>query len=97
MITFYINNKEVKLTESTTVLKAARGAGFTIPTLCHDDLLEPEANCRLCLVEVENMPKLQAACTLTAADGMVIRTNTEEIEKSRKGILEFLLINKYRE
>jgi NADH-quinone oxidoreductase chain G len=93
MITLHINGKEVKLTEPTTVLQAARLAGFTIPTLCDYELLEPEGNCRLCLVEVENMPRLQTACTLRTIDGMVVRTDTEEIEKTRRAILEFFLIN----
>ncbi|MEK7307819.1 MAG: 2Fe-2S iron-sulfur cluster-binding protein, partial [Nitrospirota bacterium] len=93
MISITINEKEIQLDEPVTVLKAAKRAGIKIPTLCHHELLEAYGGCRLCVVEVERMPKLQNACTLMAADGMVIRTESEVISAVRRGILEFLLIN----
>jgi predicted molibdopterin-dependent oxidoreductase YjgC len=93
MVTITINGKEIQLDEPMTVLKAAGKAGIKIPTLCHHEVLEPYGGCRLCVVEVERMPKLQNSCTLMAADGMVIRTESEEISKVRRGMLELLLIN----
>ncbi len=93
MITITINGKEITLERPVTVLDAARSAGIKIPTLCYHEQLEPYGGCRLCLVEVEKMPRLQTACTLMVADGMVIRTETEQIADVRRGILEFLLIN----
>ncbi|UCD34683.1 MAG: NADH-quinone oxidoreductase subunit NuoG [Nitrospiraceae bacterium] len=93
MITLTINDKEVSLDRPMSVLEAARQAGIKIPTLCYHEALKPYGGCRLCVVEVERMPKLQTACTLTAADGMVVRTESEMIAKVRRGILEFLLIN----
>lgn len=93
MITLTINGKEVKVEKAVTVLEAARSAGIKIPTLCYHEQLEKYGGCRLCLVEVEKMPRLQTACTLMAADGMVVRTETETIAEVRRGILEFLLIN----
>ncbi|HDK17503.1 MAG TPA: 2Fe-2S iron-sulfur cluster binding domain-containing protein, partial [Nitrospirae bacterium] len=93
MITITINGKNIKLDEPMSVLKAAGKAGIKIPTLCHHDALETYGGCRLCVVEVERMPKLQNACTLIAADGMVITTESEVISKVRRGILELLLIN----
>jgi NADH-quinone oxidoreductase chain G len=93
MITVTINGREVQLEKPVTVLEAARRAGIKIPTLCNHELLEPYGGCRLCVVEVERMPKLQNSCTLLAADGMVIKTESEEISKVRRGILELLLIN----
>ena len=93
MITVTINEKEIKLEKAMTVLEAARSAGIKIPTLCYHEQLERYGGCRLCLVEVEKMPRLQTACTLMAADGMVVRTETEQIADVRRGILEFLLIN----
>jgi NADH-quinone oxidoreductase chain G len=93
MITVTINGKEIKLEKPVTVLEAARSAGIQIPTLCYHEQLERYGGCRLCLVEVEKMPRLQTACTLMAADGMVVRTETEQIADVRRGILEFLLIN----
>ncbi|GAB4534659.1 MAG: NADH-quinone oxidoreductase subunit NuoG [Thermodesulfovibrionia bacterium] len=93
MITITINEKEIRLDEPVTVLEAARRVGIKIPTLCNHELLEPYGGCRLCVVEVERMPKLMTSCTLMAADGMVIRTESEAITRARRSILEFLLIN----
>jgi NADH-quinone oxidoreductase chain G len=93
MITLTINGKEIRLEKPVTVLEAARQAGIKIPTLCYYEQLEPYGGCRLCLIEVEKMPRLQTACTLMAADGMVVRTESAEIAMVRRGILEFLLIN----
>ena len=93
MITININGKEIRLDEPMTVLKAAKKAGIQIPTLCHHDILKAYGGCRLCVVEIERMPKLQNSCTMMAADGMVIKTESDEISKVRRGILELLLIN----
>jgi len=93
MITVTINDREIKLEKAMTVLEAARSAGIKIPTLCYHEQLERYGGCRLCLVEVEKMPRLQTACTLMITDGMVVRTETEQIADVRRGILEFLLIN----
>ncbi len=93
MITLTINEKEVTLDKPLSVLEAARQAGITIPTLCYHEALKPYGGCRLCVVEVERMPKLQTACTLMAADGMVVNTESEAISRVRRGILELLLIN----
>jgi NADH-quinone oxidoreductase chain G len=93
MITVTINGKEIKLEKAVTVLQAAKSAGIKIPTLCYHEQLEKYGGCRLCLVEVEKMPRLQTACTLMTVDGMVVRTETEAIAQVRRGILEFLLIN----
>jgi len=93
MITITINGKEIKLEKPVTVLEAARSVGIKIPTLCYHEQLERYGGCRLCLVEVEKIPRLQTACTLMATDGMVIRTETEQIADVRRGTLEFLLAN----
>lgn len=93
MITININGQEIKLEKAMTILEAARGAGIEIPTLCHYPGLELFGGCRQCLVEVEKMPRLQTSCTVYVTDGMVVRTETEEIVKARKGMLEFLLIH----
>jgi len=93
MITITINGKEITLEKPITVLQAARQSGIKIPTMCDHEMLKPYGGCRLCVVEVERMPKLQNACSLIAADGMVVTTESEVISKVRRGILEFLLIN----
>lgn len=93
MIKVTINGKEINLEKAMTVLEAARSAGIKIPTLCYHEQLEKYGGCRLCLVEVERMPRLQTACTLMVTDGMVVRTETEAIANVRRSVLEFLLIN----
>ncbi|MFI5295077.1 MAG: NADH-quinone oxidoreductase subunit NuoG [Thermodesulfovibrionales bacterium] len=93
MIKITINGKEITLEKAVTVLDAARSAGIKIPTLCYHEQLEKYGGCRLCLVEVEKMPRLQTACTLMVADGMIVRTETEAIATVRRSTLEFLLIN----
>lgn len=93
MITVTINGKEIKLEKPVTVLEAARSAGIKIPTLCWHEQLEKYGGCRLCLVEIEKIPRLQTACTFMVADGMIVRTETAQIADVRRGILEFLLIN----
>jgi NADH-quinone oxidoreductase chain G len=93
MIKVTINGKEIELEKAVTVLEAARSAGIKIPTLCYHQQLEKYGGCRLCLVEVEKMPRLQTACTLMVTDGMVVRTETEGIASVRRSVLEFLLIN----
>ncbi len=93
MITLTINGKEVRLDKPMSVLDASRQAGIKIPTMCHHEALKPYGGCRLCVVEVERMPRLQNACSLMAAEGMVVKTESDDIAEVRRGILEFLLIN----
>ncbi len=93
MIKVTINDKTVFLSEPVTVLEAAKRAGIKIPTLCFLEGLTPWGGCRLCLVEIERIPRLQTACTTMITDGMVVRTETEEVKRARQAVLEFLLIN----
>ncbi len=93
MLKVTINGTEIELERPVTVLEAARQAGIKIPTLCYFEGLPPFGGCRLCLVEVEKLPRLQTACTLMTTDGMVVRTETPQIKAARRAMLEFLLIN----
>ncbi|HEC98120.1 MAG TPA: 2Fe-2S iron-sulfur cluster binding domain-containing protein, partial [Nitrospirae bacterium] len=93
MIKVTIDGREVELENPVTVLEAAKQAGVIIPTLCYFEGLTPFGGCRLCLVEVEKLPRLQTSCTIMTADGMVVRTETDQIKAARRSILEFLLIN----
>jgi NADH-quinone oxidoreductase chain G len=93
MVTLTIDEKQVTVEEGTTILKAAESIGIEIPTFCYHDKLEAVGACRMCLVEVEKMGKLQVACATTVTEGMVVRTNTPKVQAARKGVLEFLLIN----
>ncbi len=89
-----INGKEIDFEQGETVLQVARRAGIQIPHLCSLDWApSPSASCRLCVVEVEGMPKLQTSCTLPAADGLVVRTHTPRILRARRAIVELLVAN----
>ena len=93
MFKLKVNDIEVEVEEGLTVLQACEKAGVEIPRFCYHEKLSIAGNCRMCLVEMEKSPKPIASCAMPAADGMVIKTNTPKIEKSRKGVMEFLLAN----
>ena len=88
-----INGKEIEFEKGMTVLQACELADVEIPRFCYHEKLSIAGNCRMCLVEMEKSPKPIASCAMPAAEGMVIKTNTPKIEKSRKGVMEFLLAN----
>ena len=89
----FIDNKQIEVEDGLTVLQACEIAGVEIPRFCYHERLSIAGNCRMCLVEMEKAPKPIASCAMPAADGMVIKTNTETVKKARKGVMEFLLIN----
>ncbi|MBI3668588.1 MAG: NADH-quinone oxidoreductase subunit NuoG [Acidobacteria bacterium] len=91
--TLKINDREVTVAPGTLVIEAARRLGIEVPSFCYYPGLSLQAACRMCLVEVENAPKMQTACTLVALEGMVVRTDTEQVHQARKAMLEFLLTN----
>jgi len=93
MLKLKINEIDIEVEEGLTVLQACEQAGVEIPRFCYHEKLSIAGNCRMCLVEMEKSPKPIASCAMPAANGMVIKTNTEKIEKSRKGVMEFLLAN----
>ena len=93
MLKLKVNDIEVEVEEGLTVLQACEKAGVEIPRFCYHEKLSIAGNCRMCLVEMEKSPKPIASCAMPAADGMIIKTNTPKIEKSRKGVMEFLLAN----
>jgi formate dehydrogenase major subunit len=85
-----INDKTIEIPQGTTVLHAARMAGFEIPTLCDHEALLPYGGCRLCLVEVQGARTLQPSCTLPCNDGMVVKTESEKISLARKFVLTLI-------
>ncbi len=93
MLKLKVNDKEVEVEEGLTVLQACEKAGFEIPRFCYHEKLSIAGNCRMCLVEIEKSPKPVASCAMPAAEGMNIKTNTSMVEKARKGVMEFLLVN----
>ncbi len=88
-----VNDIEVDVEEGLTVLQACEKAGAEIPRFCYHEKLSIAGNCRMCLVEIEKSPKPVASCAMPAAEGMNIKTNTALVEKARKGVMEFLLVN----
>jgi NADH-quinone oxidoreductase subunit G len=93
LVTLKINDREVQVPPGTLVIEATRRIGTEVPSFCYYPGLSLCAACRMCMVEVEKMPKLQTACTLVATEGMVVRTNTDQVRQARKYMLEFLLTN----
>jgi NADH-quinone oxidoreductase chain G len=92
-ITLTIDGKTVTVPKGTMVVDAAKTVDIEIPVFCYHEKLGPFGCCRMCLVEVEKMPKLTTACTLAVGEGMVVKTNTDKVEKAQKGVLEFTLLN----
>jgi NADH-quinone oxidoreductase subunit G len=92
-VKFTIDGLALSAPPGTSVIDAAKKAGIEIPSFCYYEGLTLVAACRMCLVEVEKMPKLMTACTLPVAEGMVVRTNTPQVHTARKYMLEFLLTN----
>ncbi len=88
-----IDGKELQVPDGITILEAAEIVGIEIPHFCYHKELSIRGSCRMCLVEVEKMPKLAPACSITVKDGMNIFTQSEKVVKYRKGALEFFLIN----
>src|SRR2546428_13719210 len=88
-----INDRSLEVGPGTLLIEAARRIGTEVPSFCYYPGLSLQAACRMCLVEVEKAPKLQTACTLVATEGMMVRTDTEQVRQARKAMLEFLLTN----
>ncbi|UCE22445.1 MAG: (2Fe-2S)-binding protein [Candidatus Aminicenantes bacterium] len=91
MVKIFIDEKPVEVEEGTTILKAAEKEGISIPHLCYHSAFPPEGSCRMCLVEIEGLPKLELACSTQVRDGMKVFTKSEKVVEARKGVLEFLL------
>jgi NADH dehydrogenase/NADH:ubiquinone oxidoreductase subunit G len=95
-VTLTIDERTVEVPKGTGLVEAAQAAGIEIPVFCYEPRLgAPVGACRMCLVEVEGMPKLQAGCTMTAAEGMVVKTarSSEKAADGQNSTLEFILVN----
>lgn len=93
MVRITIDGMTVNVPKGTLVIEAARRVGVMIPHFCYHPKLKPDANCRMCLVEIEKMPKLQTACSTPADEGMSVRTATTVVNDAHKSVLEFILAN----
>lgn len=88
-----IDDKQLEFKQGQTIIEAARDHGIEIPHFCWHPKLSVSGNCRICLVEVEKMPKLVIACSTLAAEGMVVHTKSEKVIAAQNAVMEFLLIN----
>ena len=88
-----INGQDFQVAKGARLIDVCRDSGFSIPSFCYYADLALQASCRMCLVRIEKMPKLQTSCTISCTDGMVVTTGSEEIEKAQRAMVEFLLAN----
>ncbi|HEX6544322.1 MAG TPA: NADH-quinone oxidoreductase subunit NuoG [Ktedonobacterales bacterium] len=93
LVTVTIDGREISVPPGTLVWEAARRLGIEIPIYCYHPKMDPLGACRMCFVEVKGMPKPMTACTTTVMPNMVVSTDSPMVKKSRRGTLEFLLIN----
>jgi len=93
LVKLTIDGKPVQAPAGMLVVEAAKRHGIEIPSFCYYEGLTLQAACRMCLVEIEKAPKLMVACTTPVAEGMVVRTDSEQVRQARKYTLEFLLTN----
>ena len=90
---FTLNDQEIEAKPGQTIIQAAHDRGFEIPHYCYHPDLPIDGNCRMCLVDVEKMPKLTPACTTIVNEGMIVRSDNDRVKEAVRGVLEFLLIN----
>jgi NADH-quinone oxidoreductase subunit G len=88
-----IDGQEVEVPPGLTILQACELIGIEIPRFCYHERLSIAGNCRMCLVSLQGSPKPTASCAMPAAEGMIIHTDTPEVHRMRRGVMEFLLIN----
>ncbi len=93
-VTLIIDGREVAATEGEMLHDAAKRGDVEIPVFCYEPKLgEPVGACRMCLVEIEGMPKLQTSCSTPVRDGMVVHTRTDQVKGAQSAVVEFLLVN----
>ena len=93
-VTFSIDGREVTAPENAMLVDAAKYGDVEIPVFCYEPKLgQPVGACRMCLVEIEGIPKLQTACSTPVKDGMVVHTQTDRVHDAQRAVVEFLLVN----
>ncbi|MEO6695414.1 MAG: 2Fe-2S iron-sulfur cluster-binding protein, partial [Ignavibacteria bacterium] len=88
-----IDDREIEFQQGQTIIQAAHNSGIEIAHFCYHPAMTVAGNCRICLVEIEKMPKLSIACATPATDGMIVRTKSEKVIHAQNAVMEFLLIN----
>ncbi len=92
-VTIIVDGKSVTAPAGTLLIEACKAVGIEVPSFCYYPGLSLQAACRMCLVRIEKMPKLQTACTVPITDGMVVTTESDEVKQARKSMIELLLGN----
>ena len=92
-VTITIDGQPVTVDKNKTVLQAAIEHGFTVPYYCYHPALGVDGSCRVCIVKIEKMPKLQTSCSTICADGMAVVTGSADVQAARASVFEFLLAN----
>src|SRR3954447_7070806 len=92
-VTLTIDGRQVTVEKGKTVLQAAIESGVQVPYYCYHPGIGIDGSCRVCIVKIEKMPKLQTSCSTVCTEGMVVSTRTDEVVAARAGVFEFLLIN----
>ena len=92
-LTLHIDGHSVTVPQGATVLEAIQKAGRYVPTLCHDPALKPFGACRLCIVEIDGLRGFPTSCTTPAQEGMTVRTETEDLRRVRRTVVELMVAN----
>ena len=92
-VTLTIDGRQVTVEKGKTVLQAAVESGISVPYYCYHPGIGIDGSCRVCIVKIEKMPKLQTSCSTVCTDGMIVSTRTPEVVEARAGVFEFLLVN----
>src|SRR3979409_697314 len=92
-VTLTIDGRQVTVQKGKTVLQAAIESGITVPYYCYHPGIGIDGSCRVCIVQIEKMGKLQTSCSTVCTDGMAVFTRTPEVEEARASVFEFLLVN----
>ncbi|HEV2115718.1 MAG TPA: molybdopterin-dependent oxidoreductase [Terriglobales bacterium] len=92
-VTITVDGKKLAVPAGTLLIEACKSVGIEVPSFCYYPGLSLQGACRMCLVKIEKMPKLQTACTTVVTEGMVVSTDVDEVRQARKAMLELLLAN----
>ena len=92
-VTFTVDGKKLTAPAGTLLIEACKSAGIEVPSFCYYPNLSLQGACRMCLVKIEKMPKLQTACTTVVTEGMIVTSDNEEVRQARKSMVEMLLGN----
>src|SRR5262245_58460314 len=92
-VSLIVDGKKLTAPAGSLLIDACKDAGIEVPLFCYYPNLSVQGACRMCVVKIEKMPKLQTACTTNVAEGMVVTTDSDEVRQARKGMVELLLGN----